>query len=123
MSELSNVVFYLLSTVAQVYATILGFFIVGQIYIYGVIHKVREKNEEIQRLTGSKGCTNLVVTKSVKNIYKLLLAVILISILGILFNIESIFGKGILIIPAIVLVLAIWIIITLYNYITTLERY
>lgn len=123
MSELSNVVFYFLSTVAQVYATILGFFIVGQIYIYGVIHKVREKNEEIQRSTGSKGCRNLVVTKPVKNIYKLLLAVILISILGILLNIESIFGAGILIIPAIILVLAIWVIIKLYDYITTLENY
>lgn len=38
-------------------------------------------------------------------------------------NIESIFEKGILVIPVIVLVLASWTIIKLYDYLLNLEKY
>ncbi|MFZ3059205.1 MAG: hypothetical protein WA102_05635 [Candidatus Methanoperedens sp.] len=124
MSELSNVVFYFLNTVAQVYATIAGFFIVGQIYIYGVIQKTKEWNEVHQKSTDGKSvCVKIVVTKPIKNIFVLLLSTIFLSILGIFLNIESIFGKGILVIPTIVLFLAVLVIIRLYDYIITLEKY
>lgn len=120
MSELSNIVLYFLSTVSSVFATILGFFIVGQIYIKGLIQKSREKNEAMPRKTSSKGFTDIVVIKEVKYIYRLLIGIILLSFMGILLNTcDSILGKGILIIPIIVMALAIYVMKELYDYIST----
>lgn len=121
MGELSNIVFYFLSTVAQVCATILGFFIVGQIYIYGMMEKVSEKNKEPVK-AGEKLCITIVVPPQVKNIYITLIVIIFLSILGILFNFES-FGIYVLIIPIIVLILFILVLYILYNYIINLIKY
>ncbi len=118
MSELSNIVFYFLSTVAQVYAAILGFFIVGQLYIYQVskINKVKSKD-------GRSVCASIFVLPSFFGIYMLLFAIILFSTVGILLNIESIFGIYILAIPMLVFGLSILAIKKLYSYLKILESF
>lgn len=122
MLDISNNIFYFLTTIAQVCATILGFIIVGQIYIYGVMQKAHEKNKEPVK-TGEKLCVKVVVEpQEEKSIYILLIVIIFLSILGILFNLET-FGKGIIIIPLIVLILFVSELYLLFNYIMNLKNY
>jgi|GEM_PF-5886379 len=129
MNEISTMVFYLLSTVAQVFAAILGFFIVGQIYIHELIGKLNEKNEAYQKETGCKGIPNILVkdkvTEQVKNIYKLLILIILLSFAGIFLNVFDFIHENMisipmnLILPIIILVLSIYVMKKLYDFIST----
>jgi hypothetical protein len=123
MLDISNNIFYYLSTVAEVSATILGFFIVGQIYFYGMMQKAHEKNKVPVKPDEKGICLEIVISPEVKKIYRLLIVIIFLSVLGILFNFNlETSRKLVLIISIIVLILFTLLLYKLYNYIMVLEN-